>query len=112
MSQGRAGSTTLLSLLNNCVRDAFVQGENDFSVWWLYKYSLSVASYELCVDRASPLPSPCSRNMRNTAPFRYTKDSATYAHMRDGAFASPSMPFYRKVTPAHVEHELRALVAK
>ena len=32
--------------------------------------------------------------------------------MRDGAFASPSMPFYRKVTPAHVEHELRALVAK
>ena len=56
LSQGRAGSTALLSLLNNCVRDAFVQGENDFSVWWLYKYSLSVASYELCVDRASSSP--------------------------------------------------------
>ena len=55
LSQGR-GSAALLSLLNNCVRDAFVQGENDFSVWWLYKYSLSVASYELCVDRASSSP--------------------------------------------------------
>ena len=26
-----------------------------------------------------------------------------------GAFASPSMPFYRKVTPAHVEHEGRGV---
>ena len=86
LAQGRSGSTTLQSLLNVCVNDAFIQGENDFSVWWLYKHALSTASYEL-----------------------YTKQSTTYAHMKT-EYDEPSMPFYQKVVPEHVRSEQRALV--
>ena len=82
----RASRATLQSLLNVCVNDAFIQGENDFSVWWLYKHALSTASYEL-----------------------YTKQSTTYTHMKT-EYDEPSMPFYQKVLPEHVRSEQRALV--
>ena len=85
-SRPRSGSTTLQSLLNHCVNDAFIQGENDFSVWWLYKHALSTASYEL-----------------------YTKQSTTYARMKS-EYDEPSMPFYQKVVPEQVRNEQRALV--
>jgi len=85
VATGRSGSSTLLALLNRCVAGAFVQGENDLALWWLYKYELSAASYGTYSGRSS--------------------DPALRAFA-----ATPSSPFYRRITADAVAPELDALV--
>jgi len=86
VTMGRTGSSALTVLLNECINDAFVQGENDLNLWWLYKYALSVESYEV-----------------------YSPSGRTHPEMTEKYF-DPGMPFYKQTRPDTVEKRLRALV--
>lgn len=88
VTTGRTGSTTLMALLNDCMQESFIQGEDDLAIWWLYKYWMSVGSFEV-----------------------YTPNSTLYPAMRT-RYYSTSMPFYGKVLPDQVATDLKAMLLR